>query len=116
MSGRRTISKTTNGCACRGQSRYRGVTKHHQQGKYEARIGRAHGSKYVYLVSKRAALNQRPAIVCFLALAAISLSRLWIPAVLVTNISSLVQSYNHSSAHPSVELNHPEEQPCAGHV
>ena len=35
----------------RGHSRYRGVTRHHQQGKFEARIGRVHGSKYIYLVA-----------------------------------------------------------------
>lgn len=33
----------------RGASRYRGVTKHHQHGKWEARIGRVEGSKYLYL-------------------------------------------------------------------
>ncbi|KAL3139731.1 hypothetical protein ABBQ38_004036 [Trebouxia sp. C0009 RCD-2024] len=33
----------------RGQSRYRGVTRHHQQGKWEARIGRIDGNKYIYL-------------------------------------------------------------------
>ena len=34
---------------CRGQSCYRGVTKHHQHGKWEARIGRVNGNKYIYL-------------------------------------------------------------------
>ena len=33
----------------RGQSRYRGVTRHHHQGKWEARIGRIDGKKYIYL-------------------------------------------------------------------
>ena len=34
----------------RGKSRYRGVTRHHQQqGRFEARIGRFNGSKYIYL-------------------------------------------------------------------
>lgn len=33
----------------RGQSQYRGVTRHHQQGRWEARIGRVHGNKYMYL-------------------------------------------------------------------
>lgn len=33
----------------RGQSQYRGVTKHHHQGKWEARIGRVDGNKYMYL-------------------------------------------------------------------
>lgn len=33
----------------RGASQYRGVTKHHQHGKWEARIGRVDGSKYLYL-------------------------------------------------------------------
>lgn len=33
----------------RGRSQYRGVTKHHQQGKWEARIGRLAGNKYSYL-------------------------------------------------------------------
>lgn len=34
---------------CRGHSKYRGVTRHHKQGKWEARIGRVKGSKYLYL-------------------------------------------------------------------
>ena len=33
----------------RGASRYRGVTKHHMAGRWEARIGRVCGNKYVYL-------------------------------------------------------------------
>ncbi|KAA6424330.1 MAG: AP2-like ethylene-responsive transcription factor AIL5-like [Trebouxia sp. A1-2] len=33
----------------RGQSKYRGVTRHHHQGRWEARIGRVDGNKYVYL-------------------------------------------------------------------
>ena len=33
----------------RGASQYRGVTRHHQQGRWEARIGRVMGNKYVYL-------------------------------------------------------------------
>ena len=35
--------------ASRGQSRYRGVTRHHQAGRWEARIGRVAGNRYVYL-------------------------------------------------------------------
>ena len=35
--------------ACRGQSQFRGVTRHHQAGRWEARIGRVRGNKYVYL-------------------------------------------------------------------
>lgn len=35
----------------RGASKYRGVTKHHQQGRWEARIGRVASSRYV--VSER---------------------------------------------------------------
>ncbi len=31
----------------RGASKYRGVTKHHQQGRWEARIGRVASSRYV---------------------------------------------------------------------
>lgn len=31
----------------RGASRYRGVTKHHQPGKWEARIGRVAGNRYL---------------------------------------------------------------------
>ena len=30
-------------------SRYRGVTRHHQHGRWEARIGRVLGNKYLYL-------------------------------------------------------------------
>jgi hypothetical protein len=33
----------------RGASRYRGVTRHHQHGRWEARIGRVLGNKYLYL-------------------------------------------------------------------
>ena len=33
----------------RGQSQYRGVTRHHQAGRWEARIGRVRGNKYLYL-------------------------------------------------------------------
>ncbi|KAK9831882.1 hypothetical protein WJX81_005087 [Elliptochloris bilobata] len=33
----------------RGQSKYRGVTRHHQHGRWEARIGRVQGNKYLYL-------------------------------------------------------------------
>ncbi|CAK0755202.1 hypothetical protein CVIRNUC_002356 [Coccomyxa viridis] len=33
----------------RGQSKYRGVTRHHQQGRWEARIGRVRGKRYLYL-------------------------------------------------------------------
>ncbi len=40
---------TSRDVICRGQSKYRGVTRHHQQGRWEARIGRVEGSKYIYL-------------------------------------------------------------------
>lgn len=33
----------------RGASKYRGVTKHHMHGKWEARIGRVDGNRYLYL-------------------------------------------------------------------
>ncbi|CAI5976465.1 unnamed protein product [Closterium sp. NIES-65] len=33
----------------RGASKYRGVTRHHQHGRWEARIGRVMGNKYLYL-------------------------------------------------------------------
>eukprot|EP01025_Chloroclados_australasicus_P039011 TRINITY_DN4026_c1_g1_i1.p1 TRINITY_DN4026_c1_g1~~TRINITY_DN4026_c1_g1_i1.p1 ORF type:complete len:702 (-),score=102.81 TRINITY_DN4026_c1_g1_i1:323-2428(-) len=33
----------------RGASKFRGVTKHHQHGKWEARIGRVAGNRYLYL-------------------------------------------------------------------
>ncbi|KAI8112789.1 hypothetical protein M9434_004109 [Picochlorum sp. BPE23] len=33
----------------RGQSQYRGVTRHHKQDRWEARIGRIWGNKYIYL-------------------------------------------------------------------
>ncbi|EFN58603.1 hypothetical protein CHLNCDRAFT_13529, partial [Chlorella variabilis] len=33
----------------RRASQYRGVTRHHQQSKWEARIGRVEGNKYLYL-------------------------------------------------------------------
>eukprot|EP00873_Tetraselmis_striata_P010213 jgi/Tetstr1/430477/TSEL_020285.t1 len=33
----------------RGASKFRGVTKHHMQGRWEARIGRVQGNRYLYL-------------------------------------------------------------------
>uniref|UniRef100_A0A453CDC5 AP2/ERF domain-containing protein n=1 Tax=Aegilops tauschii subsp. strangulata TaxID=200361 RepID=A0A453CDC5_AEGTS len=33
----------------RGASKYRGVTRHHQQGRWQARIGRVAGNKDLYL-------------------------------------------------------------------
>jgi AP2-like factor (ANT lineage) len=33
----------------RGASKFRGVTRHHQHGRWEARIGRVMGNKYLYL-------------------------------------------------------------------
>jgi AP2-like factor (ANT lineage) len=33
----------------RGVSKYRGVAKHHHNGRWEARIGRVFGNKYLYL-------------------------------------------------------------------
>ncbi|PIN16332.1 hypothetical protein CDL12_11016 [Handroanthus impetiginosus] len=33
----------------RGMSKYRGVARHHQNGRWEARIGRVFGNKYLYL-------------------------------------------------------------------
>nr|GMC80531.1 Ethylene-responsive transcription factor WRI1 [Ipomoea batatas] len=33
----------------RGVSKYRGVARHHQNGRWEARIGLVYGSKYLYL-------------------------------------------------------------------
>lgn len=33
----------------RGASKFRGVTRHHQHGKWEARIGRVAGNKYLVI-------------------------------------------------------------------
>ncbi len=33
----------------RGQSQYRGVTRHQQHGKWESRLGKVDGSRYLYL-------------------------------------------------------------------
>uniref|UniRef100_M8BPZ3 AP2-like ethylene-responsive transcription factor n=1 Tax=Aegilops tauschii TaxID=37682 RepID=M8BPZ3_AEGTA len=33
----------------RGVSKYRGVARHHHNGRWEARIGRVFGNKYLYL-------------------------------------------------------------------
>ncbi|KAJ6690690.1 hypothetical protein OIU85_006894 [Salix viminalis] len=38
----------------RGVSKYRGVARHHQNGRWEARIGRVYGNKYLYLGTYRA--------------------------------------------------------------
>ncbi|KAL5221538.1 hypothetical protein ABZP36_026251 [Zizania latifolia] len=43
-----TLKRRSSGFS-RGVSKYRGVAKHHQNGRWEARIGRAQGRKYMYL-------------------------------------------------------------------
>eukprot|EP00884_Botryococcus_braunii_P011934 jgi/Botrbrau1/20741/Bobra.0058s0069.1 len=43
-----SLKRNSTGFA-RGQSKYRGVTKHHHQGRWEARIGRVEGNRYLYL-------------------------------------------------------------------
>lgn len=37
----------------RGVSQYRGVTRHHQPGRWEARIGRVAGSRYLVSAGSR---------------------------------------------------------------
>ncbi|GAA0155717.1 hypothetical protein Leryth_000512 [Lithospermum erythrorhizon] len=43
-----SLRRRSNGFA-RGASKYRGVARHHHNGRWEARIGRAVGNKYLYL-------------------------------------------------------------------
>lgn len=43
-----TLRRKSSGFS-RGASKYRGVAKHHQNGRWEARIGRVYGNKYLYL-------------------------------------------------------------------
>ncbi|KAI3423766.1 uncharacterized protein J3R85_010767 [Psidium guajava] len=43
-----TLRRKSNGFS-RGVSKYRGVARHHHNGRWEARIGRVFGNKYVYL-------------------------------------------------------------------
>ncbi|XP_038985542.1 ethylene-responsive transcription factor WRI1-like [Phoenix dactylifera] len=43
-----SIRRKSNGFS-RGVSKYRGVARHHQNGRWEARIGRVFGNKYLYL-------------------------------------------------------------------
>ncbi|XP_040385915.1 AP2-like ethylene-responsive transcription factor At1g16060 [Oryza brachyantha] len=43
-----TLRRKSSGFS-RGLSKYRGVAKHHHNGRWEARIGRAEGKKYLYL-------------------------------------------------------------------
>lgn len=43
-----SIRRKSNGFS-RGVSKYRGVARHHQNGRWEARIGRIFGNKYLYL-------------------------------------------------------------------
>nr|AGI62041.1 AP2-5 [Erycina pusilla] len=43
-----TLRRRSNGFS-RGVSKYRGVARHHHNGRWEARIGRIHGNKYLYL-------------------------------------------------------------------
>ncbi|GAQ90567.1 AP2 domain containing protein [Klebsormidium nitens] len=43
-----TLRRKSSGFS-RGASKYRGVTRHHQHGRWEARIGRVLGNKYLYL-------------------------------------------------------------------
>ncbi|XP_056176799.1 AP2-like ethylene-responsive transcription factor At1g16060 [Syzygium oleosum] len=43
-----TLRRKSNGFS-RGVSKYRGVARHHHNGRWEARIGRVFGNKYLYL-------------------------------------------------------------------
>ncbi|KAG0630519.1 hypothetical protein M758_1G184300 [Ceratodon purpureus] len=43
-----TLRRKSNGFS-RGISKYRGVARHHHNGRWEARIGRVEGNKYLYL-------------------------------------------------------------------
>ncbi|KAK4272023.1 hypothetical protein QN277_020630 [Acacia crassicarpa] len=43
-----TLRRKSSGFS-RGVSKYRGVARHHQNGRWEARIGRVYGNKYLYL-------------------------------------------------------------------
>ncbi|XP_020583930.1 ethylene-responsive transcription factor WRI1-like [Phalaenopsis equestris] len=43
-----TLRRRSSGFS-RGVSKYRGVARHHHNGRWEARIGRIHGNKYLYL-------------------------------------------------------------------
>ncbi|QHO40046.1 uncharacterized protein [Arachis hypogaea] len=43
-----TLRRKSSGFS-RGVSKYRGVARHHQNGRWEARIGRVFGNKYLYL-------------------------------------------------------------------
>ncbi|KAJ0965707.1 hypothetical protein J5N97_026845 [Dioscorea zingiberensis] len=43
-----SLRRKSNGFS-RGVSKYRGVARHHQNGRWEARIGRVIGNKYLYL-------------------------------------------------------------------
>lgn len=43
-----TLRRNSNGFS-RGESKYRGVARHHHNGRWEARIGRVVGNKYLYL-------------------------------------------------------------------
>ncbi|URD93069.1 AP2 domain containing protein [Musa troglodytarum] len=43
-----SLRRRSNGFS-RGVSKYRGVARHHQNGRWEARIGRVFGNKYLYL-------------------------------------------------------------------
>ncbi|GAA0170803.1 DNA-binding transcription factor [Lithospermum erythrorhizon] len=43
-----SLRRKSNGFA-RGASKYRGVARHHHNGRWEARIGRVFGNKYLYL-------------------------------------------------------------------
>ncbi|PKA65119.1 Ethylene-responsive transcription factor WRI1 [Apostasia shenzhenica] len=43
-----TLRRRSSGFA-RGASKYRGVARHHHNGRWEARIGRVYGNKYLYL-------------------------------------------------------------------
>ncbi|KAL6885598.1 hypothetical protein ACP4OV_010377 [Aristida adscensionis] len=49
-----SIRRRSNGFS-RGVSKYRGVARHHHNGRWEARIGRVVGNKYLYLATEEAA-------------------------------------------------------------
>ncbi|KAJ0075435.1 hypothetical protein Patl1_34826 [Pistacia atlantica] len=98
----------------RGVSKYRGVARHHHNGRWEARIGRVFGNKYLYLgtyaTQEEAATAYDMAAIEYRGLNAVTnfdLSR-YIKCLRPNN-----QNNSNSNPNPSSSSGNPEESPSA---
>ncbi|KAL1205595.1 AP2-like ethylene-responsive transcription factor [Cardamine amara subsp. amara] len=98
----------------RGVSKYRGVARHHHNGRWEARIGRVFGNKYLYLgtyaTQEEAAIAYDIAAIEYRGLNAVTnfdVSRYLNPSTTVNHIPDKPDS----DSNPIRNLNHEPESP-----